>query len=652
MSVEASGREPPPSVSSAAPNPNQADGKIARTADSTGEAVPASETAPETLEEKISREVREQIASHRESVSRQSYLQRAVGSVYNPAATTLHDLIIVDEELNRDRGRSYLSVDAERAKSIEVKIKNDREMLAKELKAASVTAGALTAAPLFVAGPLGWVGSGALNALNSASPGDAWQAQASDATLGAGKGLAFKGAFSLSRFLPGGFVTRTALLGPAQRGLNTGLSRQNYVDPATGALDITGGLLRATTSAFNPFSLGADMGSQAASAGSAVVLNYLTAGALGRYPLLGTMAIGGIYGFNSSVSNDVRNHLEHGAPLTASGVVANGLEMAAVSTVAAVPGGLMGAHDAALRRAELIKKQNEPPAPGDHHRLLTSPDLGGDREYLVHVPQGYKKGEQLPIVVVVHGTGGSAQYIAGKSQMNQLADKFGFIAVYPQGNNVLGDPNLRVWHIPARGLGVPGGQRRDVAAVAGIIDDVQLTFNGVQPGLKAPRPEVHIGGMSAGATMAGMVAKQHPEKVDSMTIVAGVNVGSPMLPGHKNMLIVHNSGDRVISYDGSGLLSRWLGAKPVSSAFNSRVSENDLGLAVKHHHLGETNVRQATGDGVKIVEMIVKKPTTGHNWDILGTGGNAKSDELPPVPAVSRLIVKQLKALRDRTREF
>ena len=88
----------------------------------------------------VMREVHEQIDLHRRQFSRQSYLQRAVNSVYNPSAQTLHELIITQEELDRDHGRSFESVDARRGKAIEQQIQSDREAQVHELTVAAVAA--------------------------------------------------------------------------------------------------------------------------------------------------------------------------------------------------------------------------------------------------------------------------------------------------------------------------------------------------------------------------------------------------------------------------------------------------------------------------------------------------------------------------------
>ncbi len=588
----------------------------------------------ESIELRLMHEVQEQIDSHRKASSQQSYLQRAVSSVYSPSAQTLHELVLVQEELERDHDHK-LAVDPRRAREIEEKIQDDKKVQQHELKVSSITAGVLTAAPLFMPGPIGWAGSAALSALNTASPLSDLQSQAADAALGAGKGLALKGVFAASALLPGGFLTRTAFLSPAQRGIDSTLSRQTYLKDGSGRIDIIGGLQKVAGTTLNPYSLSADLGGQLLSLGSMIGLNYLSRGAIGRYPLLGTMGTGALYGFNSSISNDVKEHIEKGSDLTVPGVLGRGVESALLGAVSAAPAGLMQVHRAKLRSARIKEAQQHAPVAGDQRRILSGPEFG-QREYVLHLPEGYA-GEKLPVAVVLHGTGGSAREIQTKSNMNSLADMNKFIVAYPEGNNFLGDPNTRIWNIPARGLSVRGGQRQDTAFVAAVIDDVQRKINGITETSAYSR--THIGGMSAGGALAGIVAKMHPEKVNSVTIVSGVHLGDAMLPANKSVLVVHGARDPVIRSQG-GLLSSFLGAVPVSSTFDRLVEQNSLSR-IRTGSLGSINFRQAKGGDVHISEYLVDKPGAGHVWDLL-RGGNEQKHRI--WPEVSRSVVKLLQA--------
>jgi polyhydroxybutyrate depolymerase len=57
------------------------------------------------------------------------------------------------------------------------------------------------------------------------------------------------------------------------------------------------------------------------------------------------------------------------------------------------------------------------------------------RAYTVYVPPSYNPARPTPLVLVLHGQGGTPQGMAQISHMNAIAARHGFIVVYPQGLN-------------------------------------------------------------------------------------------------------------------------------------------------------------------------------------------------------------------------
>lgn len=55
------------------------------------------------------------------------------------------------------------------------------------------------------------------------------------------------------------------------------------------------------------------------------------------------------------------------------------------------------------------------------------------REYIIHLPPGYKKEGSFPLVIVFHGGGGNSRQIQRYMGMDAIADRENFIAVYPNG---------------------------------------------------------------------------------------------------------------------------------------------------------------------------------------------------------------------------
>lgn len=73
------------------------------------------------------------------------------------------------------------------------------------------------------------------------------------------------------------------------------------------------------------------------------------------------------------------------------------------------------------------------PAFDPHTRAGTLPHDGLKRTFLVHTPPNYEELEKLPLVLVLHGGGGNGRRIMRQTGFNALADREGFIAVYPDG---------------------------------------------------------------------------------------------------------------------------------------------------------------------------------------------------------------------------
>lgn len=82
------------------------------------------------------------------------------------------------------------------------------------------------------------------------------------------------------------------------------------------------------------------------------------------------------------------------------------------------------------------------------------------RDYTVHLPKGYGQQQHYPVVILLHGRNQNADDMARLTHFNQLADKDGIIAVYP--NAMRGQWNIGVRPeqpllAPRRGYGRRGG---------------------------------------------------------------------------------------------------------------------------------------------------------------------------------------------------
>ncbi len=138
----------------------------------------------------------------------------------------------------------------------------------------------------------------------------------------------------------------------------------------------------------------------------------------------------------------------------------------------------------------------------------------GSRAYLLHVPDSAKdsaKGGATGLVVMLHGcTQNPADFAAGTA-MNALADRHGFVVLYPQQSR--GDNAQSCWNWFSR-----GDQLRDKgepAILAGMTQDIASRH-----GVAADR--TCVAGLSAGAAMAVILGQTYPDVFSAVGAHSGL----------------------------------------------------------------------------------------------------------------------------------
>jgi polyhydroxybutyrate depolymerase len=163
---------------------------------------------------------------------------------------------------------------------------------------------------------------------------------------------------------------------------------------------------------------------------------------------------------------------------------------------------------------------------------------GLEREYLLHVPASYDRKRPTPLVISMHGAGLWPAAQMETSQWNEVADRQGFIVVYPAGVQGAGP---RIWHVD-QGPGL----MRDVRFISALIDTLEAAYN-IDP------TRIYANGLSNGGGMAFVLSCTMSDRIAAVGMVAAAQ----LLPWSwctdrrpVPMIAFHGTADRAVPYDG------------------------------------------------------------------------------------------------------
>ena len=164
------------------------------------------------------------------------------------------------------------------------------------------------------------------------------------------------------------------------------------------------------------------------------------------------------------------------------------------------------------------------------------------RTYLLHVPPAVNEGRPLPLVVALHGGGGTGRQTDGLMLLTPVADREGFLVVFPDGVG-------RIWN----------DGRTDVRSRATneMVDDVGFLTAVVDEVAKVVRVDprrTYATGISNGAMMAGRLACEAADRFAAVGLVAGTgpaNLEQWCAPRRPVPIIdFHGTDDPLVPYGG------------------------------------------------------------------------------------------------------
>lgn len=135
------------------------------------------------------------------------------------------------------------------------------------------------------------------------------------------------------------------------------------------------------------------------------------------------------------------------------------------------------------------------------------------RHYVVHVPSGYDGSSPAPLVMVLHGCRQTHHDIQRIADFDALADRDGFLVVYPFVTSYTGMRNRNCWG---------WWFANEIHAGAGEVEDLWQIIREVRNAYNVDRRRIHVTGLSSGAGMAVALMVARSARIASGAAVAGV----------------------------------------------------------------------------------------------------------------------------------
>lgn len=278
-----------------------------------------------------------------------------------------------------------------------------------------------------------------------------------------------------------------------------------------------------------------------------------------------------------------------------------------------------------------LSSQNPESVPRSDERLVTNEIIAVERRWTYHEYKPTTAGVDAPVVVVLHGSGGTGDAALVGDGWLEAAEVGGFCVAAPDALPLRPDEradflvNPPIWNV---GPVVAGTRRAEIDDML-FFDALREVISGVSSG--EPR-RVFIAGHSGGASMAFRLARERPEHVAAIVAVAGLywhegGAATPAVPtlfvtGEEDPLLPMNGGRQGLLWLERATppihesLARWAASTGCAGTAEA-VSPDMLGLtstAVRMERFGEC------GEAELIVAYISGH---GHRWP----GG--RSPELP-----------------------
>lgn len=222
---------------------------------------------------------------------------------------------------------------------------------------------------------------------------------------------------------------------------------------------------------------------------------------------------------------------------------------------------------------------------GDYEYSLKTSD-GLERTYLIHLPTDYNKNESYPLVMAFHGGFGTGQHLANQTGLSSLADREGFMVVYPDGAE---NPRagIQTWNAGNCCGFASRNNIDDVGFVRQLVGVLESNYN-------VDKTRIFATGMSNGAMLTNRLACEASDIFKAVAPVAGtIQIDECKPKNPVPILMVHGTSDLIVPFDGG--------------VGNDSVTKNNMFVSVPQA-LKDWSVRNGCDDK-EVVKLVASSKT-------------------------------------------
>lgn len=238
----------------------------------------------------------------------------------------------------------------------------------------------------------------------------------------------------------------------------------------------------------------------------------------------------------------------------------------------------------------------------------------GPRRYRLYRGPGARAGVLRPLLVMLHGCDQDAAGFARSTQVQRVAAREGFMVLCPEQERLANAHRCWNWFEMRSGRA-----QAEAASILAAIDQV-CALHGADPA------RVAIAGLSAGASMAALVALHHPGRFRALAMHSGVAPGAAHsaagavgamrgrrhpdpLPAHTPalppLLVIQGSADHVVDPGNGRTTAQWWADAVGATAGPPRIVQRGARRAATL-----TDFRR----GTRLVATLCEVAGLGHAW--------------------------------------